>query len=247
MDDTEAVALLSAYRACGDIELRNRVVEAHRWLAEARARRLRSHTEPFDDLVQVASLGVLNAAERFDATRGVMFRTFASVTADGELRRHYRTLWRLHVPRSVQELSLDLDRAREQLTATGGAHPTIDDVAHHLRRTVADIELAMIARHSLRPDSLEQRIDEYGDRSTPVGQDSPIDILLDRIVIGASIDELQPRERRILELRFAHGLNQREIAREVGVSQVHVSRLLSRALRQLEHALETDLMTPAVA
>jgi len=145
MSDDRAVLLLDRYRVSGDRRYRNEVVEAHLWLAEARARRLQRRAEAIEDLVQVAVIGVLHAADRFESDFGVMFRTFAAVTADGELRRHYRSSWRMRVPRAVQELSLQVEDVSERLTLSRGAVASLADVADGLHRPLREVEEAFLA------------------------------------------------------------------------------------------------------
>jgi RNA polymerase sigma-B factor len=229
MTDHAAVALIRDYQQTGDIDIRNQVVEAHEWLARVRARRLMRRSESLDDLVQVASIGILKATERFDSSFGVMFRSFASITVDGELRRYYRSTWRVRVPRSVQELSLDVAAATDQLTAVRHAAPTIADVARYLDRPRADVEHAMLAGQNHRPCSLEQGIEHGGDGYAPA-VDGGFAQYFDRSLIDELLAELPDRLQRIVRMRYQNGMTQSEIGAELGMSQVHVSRLLGRAL-----------------
>ena len=182
--------------------------------------RLRRRGEAIDDLVQVAAIGVLQAAERFEPDRGAMFRTFAAVTADGELRRYYRSSWRMRVPRGVQELSLQLDEASERLTMARGRFPSLADVADALHRPLRDVEEAFLAGQSFRPASLDQRVGMYGDVHL-CAEDGDDERTVDRVQLAALIAGLPERQRQVLHLRFTEGRNQRNIAALVGVT-VHV-------------------------
>jgi RNA polymerase sigma-B factor len=239
MTDDAAATLLAEYRRTGDARVRNQVVEAHEWLARARARRLMRRSESLDDLSQVASIGVLKAAERFDPSFGVMFRSFASITADGELRRYYRSTWRVRVPRSVQELALDIAAATDRLTSTRHAAPTIADLAHYLERPVADVEQAVIAGQNHRPGSLDQSIEQGGDARSP-SVDGELDGLFDRCLIDELLADLPSRLQRIVRMRFLGSMTQSEIGDELGMSQVHVSRLLNRALSTMRGSLDVE-------
>jgi RNA polymerase sigma-B factor len=236
MSDDTAARLIEDYHRTGDVRIRNQVVEAHEWLAHVRARRLMRRSESLDDLVQVAAIGVLKATERFDPSFGVMFRSFASITADGELRRYYRSTWRVRVPRSLQELVLEIAAATDHLRAMNHAAPTIGEIAGYLERPVKDIEQAMLAGQNHRPSSLDQGIEDAGDANAPAMIDPGFDMVFDRSLIEQLLDRLPPRSRRMVELRFGAAMTQAEIAAEFGVSQVHVSRLLAAALSTMRNA-----------
>lgn len=239
MTDDEAAVLIGDFHRSGDIRLRNRVVEAHEWLARVRARRLMRRSESLDDLAQVASIGILKAAERFDPSFGVMFRSFASITADGELRRYYRSTWRVRVPRSLQELALEIAAATDHLTVMRSAPPTIADIAHYLRRPLADVEQAMLAAESHRPGSLDQGIERGGDANAP-SVDGGFDDFFDRSLVEHLLAGLPIRLQRIVRMRFDRCMTQSEIGAELGMSQVHVSRLLDRALTTMRSAVDVD-------
>jgi RNA polymerase sigma-B factor len=236
MSDDTAARLIEEYHRTGDVRIRNEVVEAHEWLAHVRARRLMRRSESFDDLVQVASIGVLKATERFDSTFGVMFRSFASITADGELRRYYRSTWRVRVPRSVQELVLEIAAATDHLRAVNRAAPSTEQIAAYLERPVKDVEQAILAGQNHRPGSLEQGIEDAGDANAPAVTDPGFDLVFDRSLIEQLLARLAPRSREMIRMRFEGGMTQAEIAEEFGVSQVHVSRLLAGALASMRDA-----------
>lgn len=236
MSDETAARLIEDYRRTGDVRIRNEVVEAHEWLAHVRARRLMRRSESLDDLVQVAAIGVLKATERFDPAFGVMFRSFASITADGELRRYYRSTWRVRVPRSLQELVLDIAAATDHLRAVNHAAPTIVEIADYLERPVKEVELAMLAGQNHRPGSLDQGIADAGDVNAPAVIDPGFELVFDRALIEQLLERLPPRSRRMVKMRFDCCMTQAEIADEFGVSQVHVSRLLAGAMATMRHA-----------
>jgi RNA polymerase sigma-B factor len=232
-------AKFDAYRQSGDRTLRNQLIEAHRWLAVSCARRFDRRGEPLDDLVQVAMLGVLKAVERFDPAFGVAFKTFAAPTIMGELRRHFRdTTWRIKVPRRVQELHLALQPANERLTHQLGRSPTPAELATVLSATVEDVVDALAAGANYRPLPLLHR---GGEDDDDLSADAPAlcswepgyDDVADRERIGLLLSRLPERERRIVYLRYFRYRTQSQIAEEVGLSQVHVSRLLRVAVERL--------------
>jgi RNA polymerase sigma-B factor len=216
------------------------LVADHLGLAEHVARRFRHTSEPFDDLVQVARLGLVNAAKRWDPDRGVAFSTFAVPTIMGELRRYFRDrAWLIRPPRDTQELYLAVQRCREELWQELGREPTAGDVAGRLDKPVEEILDALAAADAYAPASLDApvRNDEV-DGAT--GQDFVAD---DRRDFEASEDHvaieqlaavLSERDREIIRLRFVEDLLQRQIAERVGCSQMHVSRILRDAVRRMQ-------------
>ena len=240
MSDEETARLLGEYRRSGNVDLRNRVIEAHGWLALVCARRLRRRNEPLDDLVQVANIGILKAAERYDPTFGVLFRTYASATAYGELRRHYRGTWRLRVARGTQELHLDVIGAIDHLTARNGTSPTLQEVATYLGREYDDVVDAYVAGANHQPLTLDavHREDSSEHRESPYLSrvDPAFDDVLDRSETDRLVAVLPPRLQEIVRLRFHEQLSQSEIAARVGASQVHISRLLRDAIERMRAA-----------
>jgi RNA polymerase sigma-B factor len=240
LSDEDTARLLADYRRTGDISLRNRVVEAHTWLAVVCARRLVRRDEPLDDLAQVASIGILKAADRFDPSFGVLFRTYASATALGELRRHYRDSWRIRVSRGTQELHLQVVAAIDHLTSQRRTSPTLQDVAEYLGRSFDDVLDAYVAGTNHRPAPLHPTGEDSSGEAhemAALGQvDVAFDHALDRAEVGRLVAGLPERDREIVILRFVCELTQSEIAERVGISQVHVSRLLRRAIQQMRRA-----------
>ncbi len=237
-NDATIDALFRQYRDTGDRRLRNRLVEEHRWVATTAARRFANRGEPFDDLFQVAQLGVLKAVERFDPDYGSAFATFAIPTVVGELRRHFRdATWAMRVSRRTKELHQSLAATTEALSHELGRSPRPDEIARRLDVQVDDVLEAMSAGAAYRPASLVARDgteepDSWALAEIPIG-----DELDTRLAIRQHLVALPPRERRIVYLRFFEDLTQGEIAELVGVSQVHVSRLLRATMDQLRAEL----------
>jgi RNA polymerase sigma-B factor len=229
------------YRRTGDRRTRNALVEEHRWIAVQCARRFAARGEPLDDLLQVAQLGVLKAVERFDPEVGVAFPSFAMPTVLGELRRHFRDCtWSLRVPRRLKELHVSLTRAAERLRHTLGRHPTVDELAEELRITTDEVLEVLDAGGAYRTVPITPVDDDEDDdrESAALGEiDGEFDTADNRLAIRVLLEQLEPRERTIVYLRFFGSLTQQEISDRLGLSQVHVSRLLRRSLDQLHAAM----------
>jgi RNA polymerase sigma-B factor len=229
----------AVYRRTRDRRLRDDLVEEHAALANFLARRFANRGEPIDDLVQVALVGLLKAVERFDPGRGLQFSTFATPTILGELKRHFRDKgWAVRVPRRVQELHLQLGRIVAALGQERGRSPTPAEVAERAGGSEEDVLEAMEAGSLYRLVSLDgpatRDEEETSELAACLGDD---DAGFEQIENRAELDELlgvlPDRERRIVELRFFEGMTQSEIAEQIGVSQMHVSRLLARSLELL--------------
>lgn len=227
------------YRRSRERRLRDELVEDNATLAYFLARRFAGRGEPSDDLVQVALVGLLKAVERFDPGRGLQFATFATPTILGELKRHFRDHgWAVRVPRGVQELHLQLGRLVAALGQERGRSPTPAEVAERAGASEEEVLEAMEAGSLFRLASLDgpatRDKDDASDLAAYLGDDDPG---FEQIEHRADLDDLlgvlPDRERRIVELRFFESLTQSEIAQRVGVSQMHVSRLLSRSLEML--------------
>ena len=224
---------------------RDRIVEQYLPLAEKLARRYRHTSEPLDDLIQVARIGLVKAADRFDPGRGLAFSTFAVPTIIGELRRHFRDhTWAVKPPRDLQELCLSVRRTREYLYQELGHEPTARDVAERLGRTPEDVIEALEAGDAHSPTSLDTpRSDEdaEGRALVDVVADPGRDLARSEdgvalAQLGAGLDD---REREVVRLRFQEDLIQRKIAERVGCSQMHVSRILRDALAHMRAAAGT--------
>jgi RNA polymerase sigma-B factor len=226
-----------------DPSARDELVEAFLPLAEYLARRFDRRGEPLDDLIQVASVGLLNAIDRFDLDRDVQFSTYAAVTIVGELKRHFRDKgWAIRVPRRLQEVALRINAVLPELAQEHGRSPTIEEIAARCEATPEEILDAMEAVQAYSTSSLDTPVGEDGIAPVDVlGQDDPsIETLEGWASVAPALQELPARERRVLYLRFFEGLTQSEIAEQVGVSQMHVSRILAQTLRFLRERSESD-------
>ena len=234
VDDESAEELIRRYRETGDRRLRARVVEQHDWLAKSVARQLKRSGEDFDDLVQVAMIGILKAIERFEPDFGASFRTYASVTARGEVRRHYRDAgWSVSVPRRLKDLRYDVAAATEVLREQLRRAPTTAEVAGYLRLSRDEVEECVAAGSNFRALPIDLPTGE--ERSGANLRDSTWE---ERIVahldasseLAELLDQLPARLRTVLIMRFVEERKQIDIAGQIGVSQVHVSRLIKQAL-----------------
>jgi RNA polymerase sigma-B factor len=241
-----AAKLLSAMAAKpvgdpGRRALRDRVIEEWLPLARHLAVRYAGRGEPTDDLVQTATVGLIKAVDRFDPSRGVDFTGFAIPTILGEIKRHFRDRgWSVRVPRRVQELHLAINEATNGLSNTLGRSPTVADLAAHLEVSEDDVLEGLEGSRAYSATSLSALVGpegatELGD--TLGGQDHDMELAELRIALGPALASLDVREQRILSLRFYGNLTQSEIADQVGISQMHVSRLITRALARLRRQL----------
>jgi len=220
--------LFRRYREDRDEEARERLVERFLPLAHWLARRYAWGREPLDDLKQVACVGLMKSIERFDPDRGVAFSTYAVPTIAGELRRHLRdSTWSVHVSQRVRQRVLDVSRATDELRAQLGRSPTAEEVAEAIGETTECVAEAAQAATAYEATSL----DVAPDRRT--FEDERFDLVEYGAMLAPALGALPARERAILRLRFDLDLTQGEIARTLGMSQMHVSRLLRRSLERL--------------
>jgi RNA polymerase sigma-B factor len=226
------------YARSRDQALRDELVTANLGLARILARRLSNRGEPYDDLLQVASLALIKAVERFDPDRGVEFSTFATRTVLGELKHHFRDkAWTVRAPRRLQELYLELGQATSVLSQELGRSPTVRELAGNLGVPEEAVLQAMEAGQGYRSSSLDFPDDEQEPMSARIGsEDTNFVAVDDRTVLAQAMSTLPEREQRIVRLRFFEGLTQSEIATQVGLSQMHVSRLLTASLEKLRPA-----------
>lgn len=236
-----AEELLVRWRETGDPACRAAAIEAYLPLARKLARRYRRGTESFDDLVQVACVGLVKAVDRFDPSMGHRFGSFAIPTITGELRRHFRdTTWSFHVPRGVQEDLLHVRRASDLLTDRLGRAPTVTELSEETALDAEQIVEALHAAAAKDPSSLQQPT--AGDTTTATLADAigceedGFDLVDHRATITPLLSRLRRRDREMLLLRFAFDMTQTEIAERMGCSQMQVSRLLRRTLDQLAAA-----------
>jgi RNA polymerase sigma-B factor len=226
--------LIARVQRDGDTRALAALMAQFDWVALQCARRMHRRGESIEDLEQVAREGMLAAVSRFDVHRGVAFKTFAWSTAMGMLRHHYRSRWQVRVPRGLQELNLATMRAIEELSARAGRPPTIEELAEHLRVDRDDVLVAIDAGHAYRASSLEALSDD-GCRTVQHKQalaevDNAIEMIADRVGVRELLGCLPVRQREILVMRFVEGRTQSEIGDSLGISQVHVSRLIRAAL-----------------
>lgn len=221
--------------------LRDQLVALHLPLAEHCARRFRNRGEPFEDLVQVATIGLIKAVDRFDSGRGVEFSTYATPTIIGEIKRHFRDKgWAIRVPRRLQELRMQITTATGELTQGLGRAPTPSELAHRIGCDVEEIIEGIESSNAYSTLSLDA-----GDSDDNVSSildtmgvdDAGIEHVELRESIKPLLASLPPREKNILMLRFFKNMTQSQIAAEVGVSQMHVSRLLNKTLDHLRESL----------
>ena len=240
--DTNVDALLVAYHREGDERARERALVESMPLVRALASRYAGRGEPLEDLVQVGSIGLIKAVDRFDVDRGVDFASYAVPTIVGEIRRHFRDkAWAMHVPRRLKELSLRLSRTLDQLTTELGRSPTIAELAAAAGVEEEDAIDALDSMNAYSTRSLHAPFDDDSDDSLSEklgDEELGYAEVEDGAIVDAGLDALDERERQIVELRFFHELTQSQIASEIGISQMHVSRLLRRALATMRGRIE---------
>ena len=227
--------LLARYRRQLDLNAREELVRRHLPLVKSCARRYGYTSEPMDDLIQVGSLALLRAFDRYDPRAGSSFKAYAVPTIVGELRRHFRdTGWTIHVPRSLQERSKAVVDATAALAGTLGRSPTIAEVGAKLGLSSEEVIEGYEARHAYRVESLDlpPDADEDGPRESGA-LEAGYSAAEDTVMLDSARRVLPERERMILHLRFDHDLSQSEIGDRMGISQMHVSRLLRRALERM--------------
>jgi RNA polymerase sigma-B factor len=233
----ESHQLFLEFARTGDPVLRDRLVEQHLGLAHQLARRFTNRGETYDDLVQVASMALVKSVDRFDPDRGVEFSTFATRTVIGELKRHFRDKgWAIRAPRRIQELYLELGPVIASLSQRRGRPPTVREMAEAIDASDEAVLEALEAGRSYRTTSIDAPDRQDGTIAGRLGAiDSGFAGAEDRMLLAVSLADLAPRERTIIQLRFVEGLTQSEIAQRVGVSQMHVSRLLATSLAKLRN------------
>ena len=230
------------FAATRDPRLRDELVEAHLGLAHQLARRFANRGETHDDLVQVASVALIHAVDRFDPDRGFEFSTFATRTVLGELKRHFRDKgWAVRAPRRIQELYLELGRAADDLAQELGHPPTVRELADRTGATEESVLEAFEAGQGYRATSIDAPDRQEGTISSRLGGiDAGFDSAEDHQVLLAAFSTLPEREQAILRLRFIGGLTQSQIAEKIGVSQMHVSRLMAASIAQLRESFTID-------
>ncbi|MEV5437952.1 RNA polymerase sigma factor SigF [Streptomyces sp. NPDC052682] len=225
--------------------VRNTLVELNLALVKFAASRFRSRSEPMEDIIQVGTIGLIKAIDRFELSRGVEFPTFAMPTIIGEIKRFFRdTSWSVRVPRRLQELRLDLAKAGDELAQKLDRAPTVAELAERLGISNDEVVEGMAASNAYTASSLDAQPEEDDTEGALADRIGYEDHGLEGIEYVESlkplIAELAPRDRKILSLRFVAGMTQSEIGEELGISQMHVSRLLSRTLVRLRKGLTVE-------
>jgi RNA polymerase sigma-B factor len=237
--------LLRRYHEEGDLQAREKLIEQYMSLVRSLARRYAYRGEPLDDLVQIGAIGLIKAIDRFDLDRGVELTTYATPNIIGEIKRHFRDKgWAVRVPRGLQELNVQLSRMMDQLTVQLGRSPTIPELA---KAAGVEEEQVLEALESGRAyTSLSLSVggggeDDDLDPLESLGTDEHgYEVSEDRAVLAPGFRALEPRERMILQLRFFDGLTQSQIAQQIGISQMHVSRLIRRSLEKIRETIAAD-------
>jgi RNA polymerase sigma-B factor len=242
-DKARTKRLLYRYHKEGDQRARDLAIEEQLPLVEFLARKFAGRGEPIEDLVQVASVGLIKAVDRFDVDRNIEFSTYATPNILGEIKRYFRDKgWAMRVPRGLQELRQSAKEAIRDETVRTGRSPTIDELAQTLDADVESVAEALTLGRAYNTASLDAPISQDesdGDTILDLQADdnSPIDGLEDKILLQKAMDNLKGQQQEILKLRFNEGKTQTEIAEKIGVSQMHVSRLLRRAIDDLRRQL----------
>jgi RNA polymerase sigma-B factor len=242
--------LLRRYHEDGDKDARKVLIERMMPLVRSLARRYAGRGETLEDLEQVGFVGLIKAVDRFDISRELRFSTFAVPTILGEIKRHFRDrTWSVRVSRSIQELNARVTKAADRLSTKLGRSPTIEELAEAVGATTEQVLEALQGAQAYSTVPLEEPI---GDDDEPVAKLGELDKNFtraeERLAIGTGMEALGEREQQIVALRFLYGLTQREIAERIGISQMHVSRLLRRSLeRMADRVGSTDLVAPPPA
>ena len=244
VSETDRRALLRAYREKGDVAARDRLIESFIPVVRSIAYRYAGRGEQLDDLEQVASVGLIKAIERFDLDRDVELMTYVFPTVVGELKRHFRDRgWSVTVPRRLKELHYRLSRLIEELTATLGRSPTIPELAHEAGVDEEEVVEALEVGRAYASRSLTRQLDSDEGAGAELidlidDEERGYEAAENRELLASGLKALDDRERRIVQLRFVDGLTQSQIAVEIGISQMHVSRLIRRALEKLSEEIE---------
>jgi RNA polymerase sigma-B factor len=222
-----------------DPAIREELVRRYLPFAKNLALRYRGASESFDDLLQVASLGLVNAIDRFDPDRGAPFTAFASPTILGELKRHFRDrVWTVRVPRGLHDRMAEVEKAISELTVQLQRSPSVPEIAERLEVDPNDVLEVLEANHNRRPLSLDRPVGGEDSEESPAAEwvgdeDSGYELVEDKLALEGALPHLDERERLVLQLRFVDDLTQSQIAERIGHSQMHVSRILRRTLERI--------------
>ena len=242
--------LFAQYQETLDSEVRDQLIVSHLNLVRFLASKFKNRGEPLDDLIQVGTIGLIKAIDRFDPSRGLEFTTYATPTIMGEIKRHFRDKgWSVRVPRRLQELSAKVNQVTDELTTELQRSPSIEEIAKKLGVSVDEVLEAMESSgayssvplegggSSVDGDEAPSIIDQY------ITEDEALAGSDDRIVLEDAIADFSPREQEIIRMRFVEGLTQVEIAEKLGISQVQVSRLLRRTLKRIQEKIDPESVT----
>ena len=237
--------LFRRYKEENDEEAREQLIMSHVNLVRFLASKFKNRGEPLDDLVQVGTIGLIKAIDRFDTSRGLEFTTFATPTIMGEIKRHFRDKgWSVRVPRRLQELSSKVNQVTDELTKELQRSPSVEEIAQALDSTVEEVLEAMESSSAYSSVPLESG--GQGDDEAPsiidhyATEDEDLAASDDRMVLEETIRDFSPREQEIIRMRFIDGLTQVEIAKRLGISQVQVSRLLRRTLKKVQEKIDPE-------
>ena len=245
-DKEKTHELFRRYKEEGDVEAREKLVMSHMNLVRFLANKFKNRGEPLDDLIQVGYLGLLKAIDRFDPSRGLEFTTYAAPTIMGEIKRHFRDKgWSVRVPRRLQELSAKVNQATDVLTTELQRSPKIEEIAEYLDASVDEVLEAMESSSAYSSVPLEGTGNNDNDDAPSVldryaTEDSALNFTDDRLIIEEALKGFSPREREVIDLRFLQGMTQIEIAEQLGISQVQVSRLLRRTLKKIQDKIDPE-------
>lgn len=238
--------LFRRYKEEGDEEAREQLIVSHVNLVRYIAAKFKNRGEPLDDLIQVGTIGLIKAIDRFDPSRGLEFTTYATPTIMGEIKRHFRDKgWTIRVPRRLQELSAKVNSATDELTARLQRSPSIEEVAEYLGTTADEVLEAMESSSAYSSVPLEaQGSNEDDDAPSVIDRYASVDGDLeasdDRMVLEEVIGEFPEADQQAIRMRFIDGMTQVEIAKRLGISQVQVSRMLRRALRRIQEKIDPE-------
>jgi RNA polymerase sigma-B factor len=238
--------LFRQYKATGDPEVRDQLIVSHLNLVRFLASKFKNRGEPLDDLIQVGTIGLIKAIDRFDPSRGLEFTTYATPTILGEIKRHFRDKgWSVRVPRRLQELSAKVNQANDELTNELSRSPSVEEIAKRVGATVDDVLEAMESSSAYSSVPLEGGGSSDDDDAPSVidhyaTEDENLAASDDRIVLEDAIRDFSPREKDVIRMRFFEGMTQVEIAERLGISQVQVSRLLRRTLRRVQDKIDPE-------
>ena len=238
--------LFRQYKATGDPEVRDQLIVSHLNLVRFLASKFKNRGEPLDDLIQVGTIGLIKAIDRFDPSRGLEFTTYATPTILGELKRHFRDKgWSVRVPRRLQELSAKVNQANDELTNELSRSPSVEEIAKRVGATVDDVLEAMESSSAYSSVPLEGGGSSDDDDAPSVidhyaTEDENLAASDDRIVLEDAIRDFSPREKDVIRMRFFEGMTQVEIAERLGITQVQVSRLLRRTLRRVQEKIDPE-------